>query len=124
MEGNLVAQARLEGLRVGEVLVPQPVLAEIAFGLERLGRSRRQRNLRRAYETFCSLLARSTWDDRVSETYGQLKARLVSQGSVIEDFDVAIAAHALVEGAVLATENVRHFERVPGLQVESWLRAD
>ncbi len=40
----------------------------------------------------------------------------------IDDFDIAIAAHALVEGAVVATDNVRHFERVPGLQVENWLR--
>jgi tRNA(fMet)-specific endonuclease VapC len=38
----------------------------------------------------------------------------------VDDFDVAIAAHALALEAVVVTDNVRHFRRVPGLAVESW----
>jgi tRNA(fMet)-specific endonuclease VapC len=122
MAGAAMLEARLAELRVGEVLVPQPVIAEIAAGLERLPRSARERSLRRAFERVSGLFVRSAWTDEVSFAYGRIKGRLQSRGTPIDDFDIAIAAHALVEGAAVATDNVRHFERVPGLQVENWLR--
>ena len=122
MAGAAVLEARLEGLRMGEVLVPQPVIAEISAGIERLPRSKRERSLRQAFERVSGLFVRSAWTDEVSHTYGRIKGRLLSRGTAIEDFDLAIAAHALVERAVVATDNVRHFERVPGLEVENWLR--
>lgn len=122
MAGASLLEARLEGLRVGEVLVPQPVIAEISAGIERLPRSKRERSLRRAFERVSGLFVRSLWTDEVSHTYGRIKGRLISRGASIDDFDLAIAAHAVVERAIVATDNVRHFERVPGLEVENWLR--
>jgi tRNA(fMet)-specific endonuclease VapC len=38
----------------------------------------------------------------------------------VEDFDVAIAAHALAVGAVLVTANHRHMSRVPELELQDW----
>jgi tRNA(fMet)-specific endonuclease VapC len=122
MAGSAVVEARLQELHVRDVLVPQPVLAEIAAGIERLPRSKRERLLRQVFARVCSQFARSAWTDEVSHAYGRIKAHMFSRGTAIEDFDLAIAAHALVEGATVATANVRHFERVPGLQVENWLR--
>ncbi|WP_232245958.1 hypothetical protein [Delftia acidovorans] len=55
-------------------------------------------------------------------SYGQLRAYLRAQGSPIGDFDEMIAAHALALDAILVTDNVRHFERIPGLRIENWLR--
>lgn len=124
MKGSSAAEARVSGVRLLDVLLPQPVLAEIAVGIEMLPRSRKERELRRRLETVASIFPRSTWTDEVSQVYGRLKAALSKRGAMIEDFDVAIAAHALVENAVLATDNVRHFERVTGLQLENWLGDD
>jgi tRNA(fMet)-specific endonuclease VapC len=51
---------------------------------------------------------------------GSVKAILEKRGERIEDFDAAIAAHALSRGAVLVSANVNHMVRVPGLVVEDW----
>jgi len=60
----------------------------------------------------------------VSERFGAIKAALEKRGKRIEDFDAAIAAHALVEGAVLVTANLGQLTRVSGLKVEDWSKMD
>jgi tRNA(fMet)-specific endonuclease VapC len=67
-----------------------------------------------------SELARATWSDDVSECFGSIKAALERKGRRIEDFDAAIAAHALARGEVLVTANLDDMSRVPGLTVEDW----
>jgi len=52
-----------------------------------------------------------------------VKAALERRGERIEDFDVAIAAHALAHGATLVTANRKHMARVAGLAVEDWAAA-
>jgi len=58
----------------------------------------------------------------VVETFGSLKARMDSKGARIGDFDLVIAATALVAGYTLVTKNERHFKSVPGLSMENWTR--
>lgn len=65
-------------------------------------------------------LARLPWDDRVSARFGGLKAELERRGERLEDFDVAIAAHALAQGATLVTHDAALGTRVAGLDVEDW----
>ena len=51
---------------------------------------------------------------------GDLLAILESAGQPIGVEDVLIGATALVRDLTVVTRNVRHFERMPGLGVESW----
>ena len=67
-------------------------------------------------------LPRAEWTDAVSQAYGRIKAALEKKGARIEDFDAAIAAHALALEATLVTADLGHMQRVPGLQVEDWSR--
>lgn len=48
------------------------------------------------------------------------QAALERSSKRIEDFDAAIAAHALAVGGTLVTANVDPMTRVPGLTVEDW----
>ena len=100
--------------------IPQPVVAEIAYGIERLPRSKRRRTLQERFDLVCSELQRVEWTDAASHAYGRIKAALERRGAHIEDFDAAIAAHALALGATLVTSNVEHMTRVSGLRVEDW----
>jgi tRNA(fMet)-specific endonuclease VapC len=121
MMGDPLILERLVILRRSDVLAPQPAIAEILYGIARLPASRRRRELEARFELVRAELGVSLWDDRVSESFGSVKAALEASGQLIEDFDIAIAAHALSQGAVLLSDNLRHMQRVPGLQVETWL---
>ena len=122
MKGEGSAVERLKALRKDEVGVPQPAFAEIAYGIARLPKSKRREALQERFELLRVELLRAEWTDDVTERFGAIKAVLEKRGERIEDFDAAIAAHALSRGAVLATANVKHMVRVPGLVVEDWSR--
>lgn len=103
-----------------DVFVPQPVIAEIAYGIARLPRSERRKLLQERFDLVRGGIARAEWSDGVSEAFGRIKSTLEKRGQRIEDFDAAIAAHAVAAGATLITANTRHMLRVPGLRVEDW----
>jgi tRNA(fMet)-specific endonuclease VapC len=52
--------------------------------------------------------------------FGALKTQLRQSGQPLPDFDLLIASVALVENRILVTNNTRHYERIPGLQLENW----
>ena len=122
MKGHGTVVERLASTTPADIAVPQPVLAEIAFGIERLPRSRRRTQLQARFDLICSELPRAEWSDAVSHAYGRIKATLERRGERIEDFDAAIAAHALAIGGTLVTANLAHMSRVTGLRVEDWSR--
>jgi tRNA(fMet)-specific endonuclease VapC len=60
-------------------------------------------------------------DAPVDRHYGEIRAHLQRMGEPIGQNDLFIAAHARALGLVLVTNNVREFDKVPGLDVENWL---
>ena len=56
----------------------------------------------------------------VAKRYGELTREDALRKEPIGDFDMIIASIALESKERLATRNVKHFSRVPGLVVERW----
>jgi len=120
MKGEAAVIDRLAGVEPSSVRIPQLVVAELAYGIERLPRSKRRASLQARFDLICSELGRAEWSDDVSHAYGRIKAALERRGQRIEDFDAAIAAHALAVTGTLVTANVAHMRRVTGLRLENW----
>jgi tRNA(fMet)-specific endonuclease VapC len=123
MRGDIPVLERLRAVEKPDVGLPQPVIAEIEYGLARLPRSRRRDALRARFDLICSELPHAAWTDAVSARFGTIKAELERRGRPIEDFDLAIAAHALAHEAVLVTSDASHMPRVRGLVIEDWARS-
>jgi tRNA(fMet)-specific endonuclease VapC len=123
MKGDQQVVERLRNMAKQDVAVPQPVLAELAYGIERLPRSKRKERLEDRLLAIRTEVRRMTWTDEVSAQFGTIKAALERRGERIEDFDAAIAAHALSVDAILVTTNVKHMGRIPGLRLEDWSAA-
>jgi tRNA(fMet)-specific endonuclease VapC len=123
MRADAVVLERLRSVTRAEVAIPQPVVAEIEYGLARLSKGRRRTALLERWQLFARELPRAVWSDAVSSHFGNLKALLEKSGKRLEDFDLAIAAHALAEAATLVTADAKHMTRIPGLTVEDWSRS-
>ena len=56
-------------------------------------------------------------DDAVCRAFGQYRHRLRQRGQLIDNFDLLIAATSLTYQLTLVTGNLRHYARIPGLQI-------
>ena len=105
----------------GRMAVSVITLAELLHGAEKS--SDAPRNLG-VVEDFCSRLAVLSYTAKAAAHYGAIRAALEAAGRPIGVNDLHIAAHARSEGLTLVSNNLREFERVPGLLTENWVTAD
>lgn len=102
----------------GRMAISTITLAELAHGVEKS--SNPGRNMK-VVEDFASRMDVLPYDDKAAWQYGLIRAALERQGTPIGLNDLHIAAHARSLGLVLVTNNLREFERVPGLSCENWV---
>jgi tRNA(fMet)-specific endonuclease VapC len=93
-------------------------LAELIYGAEKSARV--QQNLE-VVEQFRGRLEVLPFMERAANHYGQLWAELDRAGQRIGIHDMMIGSHARSEGLTVVTNNVREFQRMPGLRFENWL---
>jgi tRNA(fMet)-specific endonuclease VapC len=93
-------------------------LSELIYGAEKSPNV--DKNLE-AIEEFVSHLEVLPYDAKASQHYGQIKASLEKKGEIIGENDIHIAAHAISQGLILVTNNLREFRRVPNLALENWV---
>lgn len=96
------------------------VYAELCYGIENSDSPKKLQRLEQL-ELFIKGLQIIAWDKTAAQHYGEIRAELRRLGTPIGNNDLLIAAHARSLNAVLVTNNVREFNRVPHLAVENWL---
>jgi len=58
-----------------------------------------------------------SYDVAAARIFGEIQARLTIRGRTLADADLQIAATAILHGLEVVTGNLRHFARIPGIQV-------
>lgn len=102
----------------GRMCISSITLAELLHGVEKS--SMVTKNLR-IVEDFVSRLEVLSYDDVAAAHYGDIRADLEKKGTPTGVNDLHIAGHARSKALILVSNNVREFERVEGLRVESWI---
>ncbi len=111
-------EARLAALVPAMVCISVMTRAELQYGLKRLPADHR---LHLAVGQFLKIVSILPWDSDAADWYAEIRHQLVSSGQPIGEMDMMIAAHALSAGAILVSNNSRHFERIDApLMLENW----
>jgi tRNA(fMet)-specific endonuclease VapC len=118
IKGTIPAvEARLRHLDVMQVCISAVTRAELRFGVRRLRGAIR---LAVEVERFLSGVHTLPWDEIAADQFAEVRADLERGGTHMGTMDTMIAAHAKAIGAILVTNNVKHFHKVRGLTVENW----
>jgi tRNA(fMet)-specific endonuclease VapC len=57
--------------------------------------------------------------DEICQTFGRLRAEQRKIGVIIDNFDLLIGSTALIHDLMILTDNVKHFEKIKGIKIES-----
>ncbi|GGO85208.1 ribonuclease VapC [Marinobacterium nitratireducens] len=102
----------------GQLCISSVTLMELIYGAEKSAAP--EKNLE-VIEGFTGRLDVLSYDNLAAEHTGQLRAELAKNGTPIGPYDQMIAGHARSRGLIVVTNNLREFERVPGLRIEDWV---
>ena len=101
-----------------QICISTITLAELYYGVEKS--SRRAQNLQ-AVEEFVARLETLPFSVEAAAHYGQVRAELERAGQLAGRHNMLIGAHARSAGLIVVTNNLREFERIPGLRIENWV---
>lgn len=111
-------EAKLVDILPSMVCISVMTRAELLYGLKRLPADHR---LHLAVLQFLKTVRVPAWDAEAADWYASIRHQLINTGQPIGELDMMIAAHSLSAGAVLVTNNVRHYERIEApLILENW----
>lgn len=96
-------------------------ISEISSGLEKLTDENRKKALLNALEYIFSSIKILEFNDEAAWLYGKIRTELCNAGQDIGVMDTLIAAHALSQDLILVSNNLKHFQRISQLKVESWV---
>lgn len=109
---------RLRQVGDSNVFTSIVVACELRYG----ARKRNSALLSERIDRVLSSIHVAPLESGVDVYYAQIRQELESAGRSIGANDLLIAAHALEQSATLVTDNVDEFRRVPGLQIDNWVR--
>jgi tRNA(fMet)-specific endonuclease VapC len=101
-----------------QLCISTVTLAELHYGAEKS--ARRLDNLE-AIRQFAARLEVLPFSAAAAVHYGEIRAALERAGAPAGAYDMLIAGHARSEGLTVVTNNLREFERMPGVRTENWV---
>jgi tRNA(fMet)-specific endonuclease VapC len=102
----------------GEGISTTPICAcELFAGA--YGSRKKELEIKRVKE-FLSRMELLEFSTQACERFGRIRDELEARGTLVGDFDIMIAAIALTHNHRVLTRDLEHFQKIPGLTVETW----
>lgn len=109
--------ANLRKLSPDSVGISAITEAELRFGMSN---SRKPQHNHLILDEFLGPFQIMPFDSSAAAHYGEIRSHLKRSGEPIGNMDLLIAAHARSLSVTLVTNNMKEFEKVPGLKLENW----
>lgn len=116
MKGRYGLNDKFESIPSGSLFISEITLAELKFGVANSTAPKRNN---KALTNFLSGIQILPIFDAL-DVFAAEKARLKKEGMPVDDFDLLIGASAVANGLTLVTNNIKHFDRIKGIQIENW----
>ena|ERR1035437_7532295 len=102
-----------------EIAISAVTLAELVHGVARANTTQIRENRRAFIDELKRHVPVHPITDSTAEIAGQLSGEQAAKGITLPADDLLIGASAVEQGYAVATLNIRHFQKIPGLKVLS-----
>ena len=116
LQGKYGVKEKIQGAGRKNCYISEITIAELLYGAAYSNSEKHRHDVEILLE---SLTVVPIYDSL--PTYATTKAYLRREGQMIEEFDMLIGSSAVHHGYVMVTENVDHFKRIPGIEIECWV---
>lgn len=108
---------KFKQLSSGSIVISAVSVAELEYDVYKSQQIERNN---KALQEFLLPLEIIPFDQKSTNIYGKIRARLEKQGKIIGGMDLLIASQALAFNLILVTNNINEFERLSELMIENW----
>ena len=113
-EGHV--REKLLNVGLDNCYISEITIAELYFGVAKAeNKKRKLEDIKRVQQMFKVIPTYSSFKE-----YGEIRHSLEHTGFRVDQFDLLIGATAIHHQMTLVTSNLKHFERMPGIKIESW----
>ena len=112
---NQLKKNKNTGLSISSI-----TLAELEYGIANANVLYKERN-HLALMEFLTIMEIKYFDENAAKEYGTIRKALKDRNCLIGPFDMLIGAHAKSLNVTLVTNNIDEFERINGLNTETWI---
>ena len=106
----------LRRVGVKNCYISEITVAELYFGVAKAeNKKRKLEDIEKIQKLFRVIPAYSSFKE-----YGEIRFTLEHSGMRVAQFDLLIGATALHHQMTLVTSNIKHFNRIQGINIENW----
>jgi tRNA(fMet)-specific endonuclease VapC len=117
-KGKSGIDIKMESVDIDDISVSAVTIGELLYGAYNSANVDKNLSRIQVFEESVNVLPLNR---ECFEVYAKIKAKLRSEGKLLDDFDILIAATALVNDCIIVTNNVKHFKRIENLVIENWI---
>lgn len=108
---------RMDEVGLENCYISEVTVAELQAGVEKSSSKKFNQMMLDKFVEMVNVVPFSS----VIKRYAKEKVATERQGTPVADFDLLIGCSALENDLVMVTDNVKHFQPIPGLTIENWI---